>query len=128
METFLAWVRRMAPRLSNQITASIVFAPAGVEFWSEQINAMLVGTRFEPLGYNIERRVRDFERLARLNVWIAMVADKLPWSNPIRAHEEERRVDTKDNIEPGQNRRRQADPADLHPSRPFDIGRDFHPG
>jgi hypothetical protein len=79
-----AWVRRVAARYSNQIMASIAFAPAGVVFGYEQINAMLEGTLFEPLGYNFERRVRVFEKLTRLNVGIARVADRLPWSNPIR--------------------------------------------
>ena len=73
-------------KYANQITATIAFASAGVVFGHEQIEAMLVGTLFEPLGYNFERRVRDFERLTRLNVRIAMVADQVPWSNPIREH------------------------------------------
>lgn len=82
-DTLPAWLRKLTSRYANQITASIAFAPAGVVFGYEQIDAMLVGTLFEPLGYNFERRVRVFERLTRLNVRIAMVADKLP-SNPIR--------------------------------------------
>ncbi|WP_370500306.1 DUF2236 domain-containing protein [Mycolicibacterium sp. jd] len=83
-ETLPGWLRNVVSRYSNQITATIAFAPAGVVFGYQQIEAMLVGTLFEPLGYNIERRVQTFEQLTRLNVRIAMVADKLPWSNPIR--------------------------------------------
>jgi hypothetical protein len=83
-ETLPTWLTSLVSKYSNQITASIAFAPAGVVFGSEQIDAMLVGTIYEPLGYNFARRVRDFERLARLNVGIARVADALPWSNPIR--------------------------------------------
>lgn len=83
-ETLPGWVKKVTSRYANQITASIAFAPAGVVFGYRQIDAMLVGTLFEPLGYNFERRVRNFERLTRLNVRIAMVADSLPWSNPIR--------------------------------------------
>lgn len=64
--------------------ATVAFASAGVVFGYEQIDAMLVGSLFERLGYNFERRVRNFERLTRLNVRIAIVADKVPWSNPIR--------------------------------------------
>ncbi|MGV0838329.1 oxygenase MpaB family protein [Mycolicibacterium thermoresistibile] len=83
-ETLPAPLRRFAARFANQITASIAFAPAGVVFGYEQIEAMLVGTMFEPLGYDYRRRVRNFERLTRLNVRIALLADKVPWSNPIR--------------------------------------------
>ena len=53
-------------------------------FGYQQIEAMVAGTLFEPLGYNFERRVRIFTNLTKLNVGIAMVADRLPWSNPIR--------------------------------------------
>ncbi len=83
-ETLPSWIRKVASRYANQITASIAFAPAGVVFGYEQIDTMLVGTLFEPLGYNFKRRVRNFERLTRLNVRITMVADRLPWSSPIR--------------------------------------------
>lgn len=74
----------LAAKYANQITATIAFAPAGVVFGYQQIDAMLAGTLFEPLGYNFARRVRDFERFTRLNVRIAMLADRVPWSNPIR--------------------------------------------
>lgn len=77
-------LRKLVSKYANQITAMIAFAPAGVVFGYEQIDAMLVGTIFEPLGYNFRRRVQNFERLTRLNVRIAMVADWVPWSNPIR--------------------------------------------
>jgi hypothetical protein len=82
-ETLPGWARKLVARYANQITASIALAPAGVVFGHKQIDAMLEGTIFEPLGYNFERRVRIFEKLTRLNVGIAMVADSLPWSNPI---------------------------------------------
>lgn len=85
-ETLPGWLRKVTSKYANQITTNIAFAPAGVVFGCEQINAMLEGTMFESLGYNIERRVRNFERLTRLNVGIAMLADALPWSNPIREH------------------------------------------
>lgn len=78
------WARSIAHRYANQITASIALAPAGVVFGYQQIEAMLVGTLFEPLGYNFERRVRYFAHLTRLNVGIAMVTDRLPWPNPFR--------------------------------------------
>lgn len=84
--TLPAPLKWLISKYANQITATIAFAPAGVVFGYRQIDAMLVGTIFEPLGYNFERRVRDFERLTRLNVRIAMLADKLPWANPIREH------------------------------------------
>jgi hypothetical protein len=83
-EALPGWARKLVARYANQITASIALAPAGVVFGVEQIEAMLAGTLFEPLGYNFERRVRIFENLTRLNVGIAIVADKVPWSNPIR--------------------------------------------
>lgn len=82
--TLPAAIRQVASRYANQITASIALAPAGVVFGYEQIEAMVAGTLFERLGYNFERRVRYFENLTRLNVRIAMVADRLPWSNTIR--------------------------------------------
>lgn len=78
------WARKVARRYANQITASIALAPAGVVFGSQQIEAMVAGTLFEPLGYNFDRRVRYFAKLTRLNVGIAVVADRLPWDNPIR--------------------------------------------
>ena len=76
--------KKVAARYANQITASIALTPAGVVFGYKQIEAMVAGTLFEPLGYNFERRVRYFANLTKLNVGIAMVADRVPWSNPIR--------------------------------------------
>jgi hypothetical protein len=76
--------KKFASRYANQITASIALSPAGVAFGYKQIEAMVAGTLFEPLGYNFERRVRLFTNLTKLNVGIALVADRLPWSNPIR--------------------------------------------
>ena len=58
-------------------------------FGYQQIDAMIAGTLFEPLGYNFERRVRIFESFTRLNVGIAMVAYRLPWSNPGRVRRNE---------------------------------------
>ncbi len=78
------WIKKVAIRHANQITASIALAPAGVVFGYEQIEALIAGTLFEPLGYNFKRRVGNFEKFTRLNVGIAMMADRLPWSNPIR--------------------------------------------
>lgn len=83
-ETLPRWLSGLAARYANQITATIAMAPAGVVFGHKQIDAMIAGTLFEPLGYDFERRVRMFENLTRLNVRIAIIADKLPWSNPIR--------------------------------------------
>ncbi|OBF30010.1 oxygenase MpaB family protein [Mycobacterium sp. ACS4331] len=83
-ETLPGPLKKVVYKYANTITANIAFAPAGVVFGYQQINAMLEGTMFESLGYNIERRVRNFERLTRLNVRIAMLADRVPWSNPIR--------------------------------------------
>ncbi|OBY33206.1 oxygenase MpaB family protein [Mycolicibacter kumamotonensis] len=77
-------IKKLISKYANQITAMIAFAPAGVVFGYEQIDAMLAGTMFEPLGYDFRRRVRAFERFTKLNVRIAAVADQLPWSNPIR--------------------------------------------
>ncbi|BBY58354.1 oxygenase MpaB family protein [Mycolicibacterium sarraceniae] len=77
-------VKKIVARHVNQITASVALAPAGVVFGYQQIEAMVAGTLFEPLGYNFERRVHIFTYLTKLNVGIARVADKLPWSNPIR--------------------------------------------
>ncbi len=82
--TLPAPVRKLMSKYAKQITSMIAFAPAGVVFGYEQIDAMLVGTIFEPLGYNFRRHVQNFERLTRLNVRIAMVADWVPWTNPIR--------------------------------------------
>jgi hypothetical protein len=83
-EALPSLAKKVAARYANQITASIALTPAGVVFGYKQIEAMVAGTLFEPLGYNFERRVRLFTNLTRLNVGIAMVADRLPWSNPIR--------------------------------------------
>ncbi|ORB31077.1 oxygenase MpaB family protein [Mycolicibacterium parafortuitum] len=80
------WVRSVVARYSDQITATVAMASAGVVFGYEQIDAMVADTRFERLGYDFERRVRDFTRFTRLNVGIARVADRLPFSNPIREH------------------------------------------
>jgi len=77
-------VKKVVARHVNTITASVALAPAGVVFGYKQIEAMVAGTLFEPLGYNFERRVQIFTNLTKLNVGIAIVADKLPWSNPIR--------------------------------------------
>ncbi|BBW99643.1 hypothetical protein BST36_21405 [Mycolicibacterium moriokaense] len=85
-DTLPDWLKKVIAKYANQITASIAFAPAGVVFGYEQIEAMLKDTMFEPLGYNIARRVRVFEALTRLNVGVAMLADRVPWSNPIREH------------------------------------------
>ncbi|WP_319428825.1 oxygenase MpaB family protein [Mycobacterium sp. RTGN5] len=83
-EALPALAKKVAARYANQITASIALTPAGVVFGYKQIEAMVAGTLFEPLGYNFERRVRIFTHLTKVNVGIAMVADRLPWSNPIR--------------------------------------------
>ncbi len=81
-DTLPGWAKKVVATYANQLMASLVLAPAGVVFGYQQIEAMIAGTLFEPLGYNIERRVRDFERIARLNVGLVRVADLLPWSNP----------------------------------------------
>lgn len=83
-ETLPGWARKLVARYANQITATIALAPAGVVFGYQQIEAMVAGSLFEPLGYNFERRVRAFENFAKLNVGFAIVADMLPWPNPIR--------------------------------------------
>jgi hypothetical protein len=83
-EALPGWARKLVARYANQITATIALAPAGVVFGYQQIEAMIAGTLFEPLGYDFERRVRVLKNLTRLNVGIAMVADSLPWSNPVR--------------------------------------------
>lgn len=77
-------VKKIVARHVNTITASVALAPAGVVFGYKQIEAMVAGTLFEPLGYNFQRRVEIFTNLTKLNVGIAIVTDKLPWSNPIR--------------------------------------------
>ncbi|MCX2929340.1 oxygenase MpaB family protein [Mycobacterium sp. CVI_P3] len=77
-------IKKVVSRYANQITASIALAPAGVVYGYQQIEAMVAGTLFESLGYDFERRVRVFANITKLNVGIATVADKLPWSNPIR--------------------------------------------
>lgn len=82
-ETLPGWLRALTSRYANQITATIALSSAGVVFGYQQIEAMVEGTFIEALGYNFERRVRMFEGFARLNVAVAMVADRLPWSNPI---------------------------------------------
>ncbi|MDQ2637893.1 MAG: DUF2236 domain-containing protein [Actinomycetota bacterium] len=83
-QTFPGWARKLVARHANQLTASVALVPAGVVFGYQQIEAMVAGSLFEPLGYNFERRVQIFCNLTRLNVGIARVADRLPWSNPIR--------------------------------------------
>lgn len=83
-EALPEWVRKIASRYANQITATIALSSAGVVFGYEQIDAMVAGTMFEKLGYNFERRVRYFATLTRLNVGVAMVADRVPLSNPFR--------------------------------------------
>ncbi len=88
-ETLPDWKRKLVARYANQITATIALAPAGVVFGYQQIEAMIAGTLFEPLGYNFARRVRIFESFTRLNVGIAMVADRLPWSNTGRVRSNE---------------------------------------
>ncbi len=67
-DTLPGWAKKLVATYANQLMGSLVLAPAGVVFGYKQIEAMIAGTLFEPLGYNIERRVRDFERIARLNV------------------------------------------------------------
>jgi hypothetical protein len=88
-ETLPGWARELVARYANQITATIALAPAGVVFGYQQIEAMIAGTLFEPLGYDFRRRVQMFENFTRLNVGIAMVADVLPWSNPVRLRRNE---------------------------------------
>lgn len=83
-EALPSLAKKVAARYANQITASIALTPAGVVFGYKQIEAMVAGTLFEPLGYNFERRVRLFTNFTKLNVGIAMLADRVPWSNPIR--------------------------------------------
>ncbi len=83
-EALPAPIKKIVARHVNTITASVALAPAGVVFGYKQIEAMVAGTLFEPLGYNFERRVQIFTNLTKLNVAIAIVTDKLPWSNPIR--------------------------------------------
>ncbi|MGE2722429.1 oxygenase MpaB family protein [Mycolicibacterium celeriflavum] len=83
-ETLPSWARKLVKRYANQITATIALAPAGVVFGYRQIDAMIAGSLFEPLGYDFERRVRIFESITKVNVRLAMLADRLPWSNPIR--------------------------------------------
>ncbi|WNG87906.1 oxygenase MpaB family protein [Mycobacterium sp. ITM-2016-00317] len=83
-ETLPGWAKKVVARHANQLTATIALVPAGVVFGYQQIDRMVEGTLFEPLGYNFERRVQIAEKLTALNVRIATVADKLPWSNPIR--------------------------------------------
>ncbi|MGV0653840.1 oxygenase MpaB family protein [Mycolicibacterium thermoresistibile] len=79
-------VKKFAAKYATQITTNIAFAPAGVVFGAEQIRAMIEGSMYDGLGYDIERRVRTVERLTRLNVRLATLADRLPFANPIREH------------------------------------------
>lgn len=97
-ETLPGVLKKVAFRYADQITASIAMAPAGVVFGYKQIEAMIEGTMFEPLGYDFKRRVRIFENLTRLNVRIAMVADRLPWSNPIAERRKKTGSDTRKRI------------------------------
>ncbi|MGE2732752.1 oxygenase MpaB family protein [Mycolicibacterium vaccae] len=83
-DTLPGWAKALVARHANQLTATVALVPAGVVFGYQQIEAMIAGTLFEPLGYNFERRVNIFENICKLNVGIARVADRLPWSNPIR--------------------------------------------
>jgi len=85
-DTLPGLLKKVIYKYANTITATIAFAPAGVVFGYEQIEAMLKDTMFEPLGYDIRRRAKNFERLTKLNVRVAMLADRVPWSNPIREH------------------------------------------
>lgn len=78
------FIKEWISRHSDQIIATIALAPAGVVFGYKQIDAMVAGTHFEPLGYSFERRVRYFAYLTRVNVGFARLADSVPWSNPIR--------------------------------------------
>ena len=91
-------VKKVVARYANQITASVALAPAGVVFGYQQIEAMVAGTLFEPLGYDFERRVRIFTNLAKLNVGIAMVGDRLPVSNPIRESRKKSGAATRERI------------------------------
>jgi hypothetical protein len=77
-------VKKVVARHVEQITATVALAPAGVVFGYQQIEAMVAGTLFEPLGYNFKRRVRYLTGFTKLNVGIAIATDKLPFSNPIR--------------------------------------------
>jgi hypothetical protein len=88
-ETLPDWARKLVARYANQITATIALAPAGVVFGYQQIEAMIAGTLFEPLGYDFRRRVQIFENFTRLNVGVARVADMLPWSNPVQVRRNE---------------------------------------
>jgi len=85
-ETMPGWAKKLVARYANQLTATIALAPAGVVFGYQQIEAMIAGSLFEPLGYNFERRVRIFENFTKLNVALARVGDRLPFSNPRREH------------------------------------------
>jgi hypothetical protein len=67
-------------------------------FGYQQIEAMVAGTLFEPLGYNFERRVRIFTNLTKLNVGIAMMSDRLPVSNPIRESRKKSGAATRERI------------------------------
>lgn len=83
-EALPGWARKIASKYANQITATIALSSAGVVYGYKQIDAMVAGTMFEALGYNFERRVKLFTEFTKLNVRVALVADALPWSNPIR--------------------------------------------
>jgi hypothetical protein len=77
-------IKKVVARHVNTITASVALAPAGVVFGYKQIEAMVEGTLFEALGYDFKRRVDYWTNFTKLNVGLAIVADRLPWSNPIR--------------------------------------------
>ncbi|EKF21763.1 hypothetical protein C731_4247 [Mycolicibacterium hassiacum DSM 44199] len=79
-------LRWFAARYANQITAAVALAPAGVVFGYRQIEAMVADSLFDRLGYDWKRRVGLFEQLTRANVRLAMLADRLPFRNPIREH------------------------------------------
>lgn len=98
-EALPGWVRKLVARHANQLTASVALVPAGVVFGCRQIEAMIADTLFEPLGYNFERRIRVFANLTRLNVGIARVADRLPWTNPVRERRKKSGAAARERIE-----------------------------
>jgi len=79
-------LRWFVARHANQITATVALVPAGVVFGYRQIEAMVADSLFDRLGYDWQRRVRLFTELTRLNVRLAILADRLPIKNPIREH------------------------------------------
>jgi len=91
-------IRKLIARYAYTITATLAMASAGVVFGHEQIEAMVAGTTYEKLGYNFERRVRLFREFTKLNVRIAMLADALPWSNPIRERRKKRGAAARERI------------------------------